>query len=129
MKSLCVVLAIVFAMSVEAAPREKRQLFGGLLAGFLGDGDYQQGNPYGGYFGYNQGNGNDYSGYSQGFRGYSGFGRGTQHERFQFIKQLCCHLILIDYVHIVSKRLPYRKSNQTSLHFVIKEQIENVLMD
>jgi hypothetical protein len=36
--SLCVVLAIV-----EAAPREKRQLFGGVLGGFLGDGGYQQG--------------------------------------------------------------------------------------
>jgi hypothetical protein len=43
MKSLCVVLAIVFAISVEASQREKRQLFGGVLGGFLGDGGYQQG--------------------------------------------------------------------------------------
>jgi hypothetical protein len=40
---LCVVLAIVFAISVEAAPREKRQLFGGLLGGFLGDRGYHHG--------------------------------------------------------------------------------------
>jgi hypothetical protein len=43
MKSLCVVLAIVFAISVKAAPREKRQLFGGTLGGFLGDGGYHHG--------------------------------------------------------------------------------------
>jgi hypothetical protein len=43
MKSLCVVLAIVFAISVEASLREKRQLFGGVLGGFLGDGGYHQG--------------------------------------------------------------------------------------
>jgi hypothetical protein len=43
MKSLCVVLAIVFAISVEAAPREKRQLFGGVLGGFLRDRGCQQG--------------------------------------------------------------------------------------
>ncbi|XP_046634454.1 neuropeptide-like protein 31 [Daphnia pulicaria] len=71
--SLCVLLAVVAAFIVEAAPqREKRQLDGS-LGGLLGGGGYGQ--QYGGYDGYNQA----YGGFGG---GYGGYGGGRSHERY-----------------------------------------------
>ncbi|EFX73651.1 hypothetical protein DAPPUDRAFT_325141 [Daphnia pulex] len=76
--SLCVLLAVVAAFVVEAAPqREKRQL-GGILGGLVGGGGYGQ--QYGGYAG-NQG----YGGYgNQGYynQGYGGGYSGESRERY-----------------------------------------------